>query len=54
MGTLMMILILALVVGAMPRWGYVRYWEYGPGGALGFLLLILLLLLLMGNFPHRY
>jgi len=54
MGTLMMILILALVVGAMPRWDAIRYWEYGPGGALGLLLLILLLLLLMGNFPGRF
>lgn len=45
---LMLILILALV-GALPNWGYSRGWGYGPSGLVGVALLILVIMTLMGR-----
>jgi hypothetical protein len=45
---LIVVLILALI-GALPRWGYSRGWGYGPGGIVGVLLLIVIVLALTGN-----
>jgi Protein of unknown function (DUF3309) len=45
---LIVILILALL-GALPTWGYSRNWGYGPGGALGLILIIVLILALSGR-----
>jgi hypothetical protein len=45
---LIVILILALI-GALPRWGYSRGWGYGPGGGLGLILLIIIVLALTGH-----
>jgi hypothetical protein len=45
---LIVILVLALI-GALPRWGYSRGWGYGPGGGIGLLLLILIVLALTGH-----
>ena len=45
---LIVILILALI-GALPTWGYSRGWGYGPGGGIGILLIILIVLLLPGG-----
>jgi hypothetical protein len=45
---LIVILILALV-GALPTWGYSRNWGYGPGGGVGVLLIILIVLALSGR-----
>ena len=40
---LIVILILALI-GALPTWGYSRNWGYGPGGGLGLILIIIIVL----------
>ena len=45
---LIVILILALI-GALPTWGYCRNWGYGPGGGVGILLIILIVLILSGR-----
>jgi Protein of unknown function (DUF3309) len=45
---LIVILILALV-GALPTWGYSRNWGYFPGGAVGLILIIVLILALTGR-----
>ncbi len=45
---LMLILILALI-GALPNWGYSRGWGYGPSGLVGVALLILVIMTLMGG-----
>ncbi len=45
---LIVILILALV-GALPTWGYSRNWGYGPGGLVGVVLIVLLVLALTGR-----
>ena len=49
MGLLLLILLVLLLVGAVPRWGYSRNWGYGPSGMLGVALLVLVILLLTGR-----
>ena len=48
MGTLLLIILVLLVLGAIPTWPYSRSWGYGPSGGLGLLLLIILVLVLLG------
>ena len=47
-GTILLIILILLVIGAIPTWPYSRGWGYGPSGGLGMLLIILLVLVLMG------
>jgi len=49
LGTLVLILIVLALVGAVPTWPYSRSWGYGPSGTLGALFLILLLLVILGQ-----
>ena len=48
-GTLLLIILILLLVGALPSWPYSRSWGYAPSGGLGVILLILLILVLMGR-----
>jgi hypothetical protein len=45
-GTLLFVLLLVLLIGALPSWPYSRAWGYGPSGVLGVVLIILVVLLL--------
>lgn len=47
--TILIVILVLVLVGAMPTWGYSRGWGYGPSGILGVLLLVLLVLLLLGK-----
>ncbi len=49
MGLILLIILIILLVGAMPTWGYSRGWGYYPSGGLGLILLIVIILLLMGR-----
>jgi hypothetical protein len=49
MGTLLVIILILLLVGALPTWGYSRSWGRGPSGGLGLVLIIVIVLLLMGR-----
>ena len=49
MGLILVILLVLLLVGALPRWGYSRSWGYRPTGILGIVLLVVLILLLTGR-----
>ncbi|HTF84405.1 MAG TPA: DUF3309 family protein [Cellvibrio sp.] len=49
MGTLLLIIVILMLIGAIPSWPYSRSWGYGPSGILGVVLLVLLILLLMGR-----
>jgi Protein of unknown function (DUF3309) len=49
MGTIVLIILVLLLVGALPTWPYSSGWGYYPSGGLGLILLILILLLLMGR-----
>jgi hypothetical protein len=47
--TIILIIIVLLLVGALPSWPYSRGWGYGPSGLLGVVLVVLLILLLLGR-----
>jgi hypothetical protein len=49
MSTILLILLILLVVGALPSWPYSSGWGYGPSGLLGVILIVMLVLLLMGR-----
>jgi hypothetical protein len=49
MSTILLVILVLLVIGALPTWPHSRSWGYFPSGGLGLVLLILLLLLLMGR-----
>ena len=49
MGLILTIVLIALLLGALPRWRHSRQWGYAPSGALGTILLIVLILLLLGR-----
>jgi hypothetical protein len=49
MSTILIVILVLLLIGALPRWPHSRSWGYFPSGGLGLVLLILLLLLLMGR-----
>lgn len=48
-GLILIILLILLLVGALPRWGYSSGWGYGPSGLLGLILIIILILVLLGR-----
>jgi hypothetical protein len=49
MGTVLLIILVLLVIGALPAWPYSSSWGYYPSGGLGLVLVILLILVLMGR-----
>jgi hypothetical protein len=49
MYTILIIILVLLLIGALPTWGYSSGWGYYPSGGLGLVLLILVVLLLMGR-----
>ena len=49
MGLILVILLVLLLIGALPSWGYSRDWGYRPSGILGLVLIIVVVLLLTGN-----
>ena len=49
LGTVLLILLILLVIGAIPSWPYSRGWGYGPSGLLGVLLVVVLILALTGR-----
>ena len=48
--TILLIIVILLLIGAVPTWPHSRGWGYGPSGLLGVILLILIILMLMGRF----
>ncbi len=49
MGTIILIILVLLLIGALPTWGHSRQWGYAPSGGLGLIVVILIILLLMGK-----
>jgi hypothetical protein len=49
LGTVLVVLLVLMLVGALPTWPHSRNWGYGPTGGLGLLLVILIVLLLLGR-----
>ena len=49
LGTILIVLLILMLLGALPSWPHSRNWGYGPSGGLGLVVLILLILLLTGR-----
>jgi Protein of unknown function (DUF3309) len=49
MSTLLLVLVVLLLVGALPRWNHSRNWGYAPSGTLGVILIVVVVLLLSGR-----
>ena len=49
MATILLVLLILLLIGALPTWPYSRSWGYYPSGGLGLIVLILLVLALTGR-----
>jgi asparagine N-glycosylation enzyme membrane subunit Stt3 len=49
LGTVLLVLLILLLLGALPTWPHSRSWGYYPSGGLGLLLVILVVLLLLGR-----
>jgi len=49
MYTILIIILVLLLIGALPTWGYSSGWGYYPSGGLGLIVVILIVLLLMGR-----
>jgi hypothetical protein len=47
--TLLLIILIVLLIGALPTWPYSRTWGYYPGGLIGVILLIVIILVLLGR-----
>ncbi len=48
LGTILLVVLILMLIGAIPTWPHSRGWGYGPSGGLGLVLVILLILLLLG------
>ncbi len=49
LGTILIVILILLLLGALPTWPHSAGWGYGPSGGLGLVLLILVILLLLGK-----
>lgn len=49
MGLLLVIILVLLLIGGLPTWGYSAGWGYGPSGLLGVVLVVLVILILLGR-----
>lgn len=49
LGTILLIILILALIGALPTWGYSRGWGYYPAGGLGLLVVVLILLVLAGR-----
>jgi hypothetical protein len=49
LGTILLIILILILVGALPTWPYSSGWGYYPSGGIGLVLIILLILVLMGR-----
>jgi hypothetical protein len=48
-GTILLVLLILLLVGALPTWQHSRSWGYAPTGGLGLIVVVLLVLILLGK-----
>lgn len=49
LGTILIVLLILMLIGALPRWGHSQNWGYYPTGGLGVVLLVVIVLMLMGR-----
>jgi hypothetical protein len=51
LGTILLVVLILVLIGALPTWGHSREWGYGPSGIIGTILIIFLILYLLGRVP---
>ena len=49
LGTILLILLILILIGAIPAWPHSKGWGYGPSGALGLIVIVIIVLLLTGR-----
>ena len=49
LGTILIVILILALLGALPRWSHSRDWGYAPTGGLGFVLLVVVILLVLGR-----
>jgi hypothetical protein len=49
LGTILLVVLILMLIGAIPSWPHSRNWGYGPSGGLGLVVVIIIVLLLMGR-----
>ncbi len=49
LGTILLIILILMLIGAIPSWSHSKNWGYGPSGGLGLIVIILIVLLLLGR-----
>ena len=49
LGTILIVILILILIGAIPNWGHSRSWGYGPSGIVGVLLIVVIILLLTGR-----
>lgn len=49
LGTILLIVLILLLIGAFPSWPHSQHWGYAPSGALGTIVVIVLILVLLGR-----
>lgn len=49
LSTILLIILILMLLGAVPTWGHSRNWGYGPSGGIGLILLVLILLMVFGR-----
>jgi len=47
--TILIVVLILMLIGSLPRWGYSSGWGYGPSGVLSLIVIVLLILFLMGR-----
>ncbi len=49
LGTILLIVLILMLFGAVPRWGHSKSWGYGPSGGIGLIVIVVLILVLTGR-----
>ncbi|MBS1236535.1 MAG: conserved hypothetical transrane protein [Proteobacteria bacterium] len=49
LGTILLIVLILMLIGAIPTWPHSKNWGYGPSGGLGLIVIIIIVLLLLGR-----
>lgn len=49
LGTILLIILVLMLVGAIPSWPHSRSWGYGPSGGIGLILIIVIVLIVLGR-----
>lgn len=52
--TILLIILILMVVGALPTWGYSRDWGHGPWGVLMLILVVVVILMVVGAIPRAW